>query len=347
VRVLVTGAAGFIGYHVAERLLARGDVVVGLDNLNPYYDPALKQARLARLAAHPGFRFEKVDLADRREMEALFAQTPFSRVVHLAAQAGVRYSVENPHAYADSNLTGTLHVLEGCRHTKVEHLVFASTSSVYGANTKMPFSVHQNVDHPLSFYAATKKANELMAHTYASLYGLPVTGLRFFTVYGPWGRPDMALFQFTRNILAGRPIDVFNYGKHRRDFTYVDDIAAGVVAALDHVAAPDPRWNGDDPDPPTSRAPYRLYNIGNNRPVELMHYIEVLEQCLGRKAERNLLPLQVGDVPDTWADAEDLVRDVGYRPSTPVEEGVEKFVAWYLEYYRDGGPADPRVTNLG
>jgi UDP-glucuronate 4-epimerase len=347
VRVLVTGAAGFIGYHVAERLLARGDVVVGLDNLNPYYDPALKQARLARLAAHPGFRFEKVDLADRREMEALFAQTPFSRVVHLAAQAGVRYSVENPHAYADSNLTGTLHVLEGCRHTKVEHLVFASTSSVYGANTKMPFSVHQNVDHPLSFYAATKKANELMAHTYASLYGLPVTGLRFFTVYGPWGRPDMALFQFTRNILAGRPIDVFNYGKHRRDFTYVDDIAAGVVAALDHVAAPDPRWNGDDPDPATSRAPYRLYNIGNNRPVELMHYIEVLERCLGRKAERNLLPLQVGDVPDTWADAEDLVRDVGYRPSTPVEEGVEKFVAWYLEYYRDGGPADPRVTNLG
>jgi UDP-glucuronate 4-epimerase len=347
VRVLVTGAAGFIGDHVAERLLARGDVVVGLDNLNPYYDPALKQARLARLAAHPGFRFEKVDLADRREMEALFAQTPFSRVVHLAAQAGVRYSVENPHAYADSNLTGTLHVLEGCRHTKVEHLVFASTSSVYGANTKMPFSVHQNVDHPLSFYAATKKANELMAHTYASLYGLPVTGLRFFTVYGPWGRPDMALFQFTRNILAGRPIDVFNYGKHRRDFTYVDDIAAGVVAALDHVAAPDPRWNGDDPDPATSRAPYRLYNIGNNRPVELMHYIEVLERCLGRKAERNLLPLQVGDVPDTWADAEDLVRDVGYRPSTPVEEGVEKFVAWYLEYYRDGGPADPRVTNLG
>jgi UDP-glucuronate 4-epimerase len=346
-RVLVTGAAGFIGYHVAERLLARGDAVVGLDNLNPYYDPALKQARLARLAAHPGFRFEKVDLADRREMDALFAQTPFSRVVHLAAQAGVRYSVENPHAYADSNLTGTLHVLEGCRHHGVEHLVFASTSSVYGANTKMPFSVHQNVDHPLSFYAATKKANELMAHTYASLYGLPVTGLRFFTVYGPWGRPDMALFQFTRNILAGRPIDVFNYGNHRRDFTFVDDIAAGVVASLDHVAAPDPRWNGDDPDPATSRAPYRLYNIGNNRPVELMHYIEVLERCLGRKAEKNLLPLQIGDVPDTWADAEDLVREVGYRPSTPVEEGVEKFVAWYLEYYRDGGPADSRVTNLG
>ena len=280
-------------------------------------------------------------------MEALFANGAFQRVVHLAAQAGVRYSIENPHAYADSNLTGTLHVLEGCRHHGIEHLVFASTSSVYGANTKMPFSVHQNVDHPLSFYAATKKANELMAHTYASLYGLPVTGLRFFTVYGPWGRPDMALFLFTRNILAGQPIDVFNYGKHRRDFTYVDDIAGGVVAALDRVAAPDPRWDGDNPDPATSRAPYRLYNIGNNRPVELMRYIEVLEDCLGRKAEKNLLPLQVGDVPDTWADAEDLVREVGYRPSTPVEEGVAKFVAWYLDYYRDGGPANPRVTNLG
>ena len=346
-RVLVTGAAGFIGYHVAERLLARGDEVIGLDNLNPYYDPTLKQARLARLEAHKGFRFERIDLADRGAMEALFTNGAFRRVVHLAAQAGVRYSVENPHAYADSNLTGTLNVLEGCRHHGIEHLVFASTSSVYGANTKMPFSVHQNVDHPLSFYAATKKANELMAHTYASLYGLPVTGLRFFTVYGPWGRPDMALFLFTRNILAGQPIDVFNYGKHRRDFTYVDDIAGGVVAALDRVAAPDPRWDGDNPDPATSRAPYRLYNIGNNRPVELMHYIEVLENCLGRKSEKNLLPLQVGDVPDTWADAEDLVRDVGYRPSTPVEEGVAKFVAWYLDYYRGGGPANPRVTNLG
>jgi UDP-glucuronate 4-epimerase len=346
-RVLVTGAAGFIGYHVAQALLARGDEVIGLDNLNPYYDPTLKQARLSRLSAWPGFRFEKIDLADRPAMERLFAGAAIRRVVHLAAQAGVRYSVENPHAYADSNLTGTLHVLEGCRHTRVEHLVFASTSSVYGANTKMPFSVHQNVDHPLSFYAATKKANELMAHTYASLYGLPVTGLRFFTVYGPWGRPDMALFQFTRNILAGQPIDVFNYGNHRRDFTYVDDIAGGVVASLDRVAAPDPDWDGDRPDPATSRAPYRLYNIGNNRPVELMRYIEVLENCLGRKAEKNLLPLQVGDVPDTWADAEDLVRDVGYRPSTPVEEGVAKFVAWYLDYYRDGGPATPRVTNLG
>jgi UDP-glucuronate 4-epimerase len=259
----------------------------------------------------------------------------------------VRYSLDNPHAYIDSNVTGTINVLEGCRHNHVQHLVFASTSSVYGANTKMPFSVHQSADHPLSFYAATKKANELMAHTYASLYGLPATGLRFFTVYGPWGRPDMALFLFARNILAGKPIDVFNYGRHRRDFTYVDDIADGVVAALDHVATADAGWSGDAPDPATSTAPYRLYNIGNNRPVELMHYIEVLENCLGRKAEKNLLPLQEGDVPDTWADAEDLVRDVGYRPATPVEEGVKRFVAWYLEYYKDGGPADPKVLNLG
>jgi len=346
-RVLVTGAAGFIGYHVAGALLARGDEVIGLDNLNPYYDPTLKQARLARLTAQRGFRFEKLDLADRAGMESFFATAKFERVVHLAAQAGVRYSIQDPHAYAASNLTGMLHVLEGCRHHGVEHLVYASTSSVYGANTRMPFSVHQGADHPLSFYGATKKANELMAHTYAHLYRLPVTGLRFFTVYGPWGRPDMALFQFTRNILADRPIDVFNYGRHRRDFTYVDDIAGGVVAALDHVAQPNPDWNSDDPDPATSAAPYRLYNIGNNRPVELMHYIAVLEQCLGRKAEMNLLPLQTGDVPDTWADAEDLVRDVGYRPATPVETGVRRFVDWYLEYYRGGGPPDPRVTNLG
>ena len=346
-RVLVTGAAGFIGYHVAERLLVRGDEVIGLDNLNPYYDPTLKQARLARLRPHSRFSFEKLDLADRAGMDALFERAGIQRVVHLAAQAGVRYSIQNPHAYAESNLTGTLHVLEGCRHHGIGHLVFASTSSVYGANTKMPFSVHQNVDHPLSFYAATKKANELMAHTYASLYGLPVTGLRFFTVYGPWGRPDMALFLFARNILAGKPIDVFNYGHHRRDFTYVDDVASGVVAALDHVATANAAWDGDAPDPATSAAPYRLYNIGNNRPVELMHYIDVLENCLGRKAEKNLLPLQIGDVPDTWADAEDLVRDVGYRPSTPVEEGVKRFVEWYLDYYKDGGPADPRVTNLG
>ena len=346
-RVLVTGAAGFIGFHVASKLLARGDEVIGLDNLNPYYDPTLKDARLAILKKQPRFSFEKIDLADRAGMEALFARGGIQRVVHLAAQAGVRYSVQNPHTYADSNLTGTLHVLEGCRHHGVEHLVFASTSSVYGANTKMPFSVHQNVDHPLSFYAATKKANELMAHTYASLYGLPVTGLRFFTVYGPWGRPDMALFLFTRNILAGRPIEVFNYGNHRRDFTYVDDIVGGVVASLDHVATPNKDWDSDNPDPATSRAPYRIYNIGNNRPVELTHYIEVLEQCLGRKAEKKLLPMQVGDVPDTWADAEDLVRDVGYRPVTPVEEGVRRFVEWYRGYYKDGGPADPLVTNLG
>ncbi|MGH8131304.1 MAG: NAD-dependent epimerase [Steroidobacteraceae bacterium] len=346
-RVLVTGAAGFIGYHVAERLLARGDEVIGLDNLNPYYDPALKTARLARLGAHRAYRFERLDLADRSGMEAMFARGGIERVAHLAAQAGVRYSVENPHAYADSNLTGTLNVLEGCRRHRVEHLVFASTSSVYGANTRMPFSVHQGADHPLSFYAATKKANEAMAHSYASLYGLPVTGLRFFTVYGPWGRPDMALFQFTKNILAGKPIDVFNYGHHRRDFTYIDDIAAGVTAALDRTATVDPAWSGDDPDPASSRAPYRLYNIGNNRPVELMRYIELLEQCLGRKAEKNLLPLQPGDVPDTWADCEDLVRDVGYRPSTPVETGIARFVEWYLDYYRDGAPPDPRVTNLG
>src|SRR5687767_15415549 len=346
-KILVTGVAGFIGFHTAARLLGRGDSVVGLDNLNDYYDVRLKQARLALLEKEPAFRFVKLDLADRSGMAELFAQQKFERVIHLGAQAGVRYSIQNPLAYVDSNVTGTANILEGCRHNGVGHLVYASTSSVYGANTRMPFSVHQNVDHPLSFYAATKKANELMAHTYASLYGLPVTGLRFFTVYGPWGRPDMALFMFTRNILAGQPIDVFNYGKHRRDFTYVDDIAGGVVAALERVAAPDPLWDGDNPDPATSRAPYRLYNIGNNRPVELMHYIEVLENCLGRKAEKNLLPLQAGDVPDTWADAEDLVRVVGYRPSTPVEEGVAKFVAWYLDYYRDGGPANPRVTNLG
>ena len=346
-KVLVTGAAGFIGFHTARRLLERGDEVVGLDNLNAYYDPKLKEARLAMLRDSDGFEFTKLDLADRAGMESLFERGGFQRVVHLAAQAGVRYSLSNPHAYVDSNVTGTLHVLEGCRHHGVEHLVFASTSSVYGANTKMPFSVHDSAEHPLSFYAATKKANEVMAHTYASLYGLPVTGLRFFTVYGPWGRPDMALFLFARNILAGKPIDVFNFGHHRRDFTYIDDIVGGVVASLDRIAEPNERWDGNDPDPATSRAPYRLYNIGNNRPVELMHYIDVLERCLGKRAEKNLLPLQTGDVPDTWADAEDLVRDVGYRPETPVEEGIKRFVEWYLEYYKDGGPADPLVTNLG
>jgi UDP-glucuronate 4-epimerase len=332
-KVLVTGAAGFIGYHTALRLLERGEQVVGLDNLNAYYDPSLKAARLQRLSGHAGFRFVKLDLADRVAMPELFRRERFQRVVHLGAQAGVRYSIENPLAYVDSNVVGTANVLEGCRHTAVEHLVYASTSSVYGANTKMPFSVHQNVDHPLSFYAATKKANELMAHTYSSLYALPTTGLRFFTVYGPWGRPDMALFIFARNILAGRPIDVFNYGRHRRDFTYIDDIVAGIVAALDHVATPDPNWNSDAPDPSTSRVPYRLYNIGNGRAVELLRYIELLEQCLGRKAQQNLLPLQVGDVPDTWADIADLRRDAGYAPETPVEAGVEQFVRWYLEYY--------------
>ena len=346
-KLLLTGAAGFIGFHTARRLLERGDEVVGLDNLNDYYDPALKEARLAILREYPRFTFVKLDLADRAGMEALFAREGFQRVVHLAAQAGVRYSLTNPHVYVDSNVTGTLHVLEGCRHNKVEHLVFASTSSVYGANTKMPFSVHDPADHPLSFYAATKKANEMMAHTYAYLYGLPVTGLRFFTVYGPWGRPDMALFLFTRNILAGKPIDVFNYGNHKRDFTYVDDIVGGVVAALDHPAKPNADWDSNAPDPATSAAPFRLYNIGNNRAVELRRYISVLEDCLGRKAEMNLLPLQTGDVPDTWADAEDLVRDVGYRPDTPVEVGVKRFVEWYLEYYKGGGPADPKVTNLG
>jgi UDP-glucuronate 4-epimerase len=332
-KILVTGAAGFIGYHAAHRLLERGDEVVGLDNLNSYYDPALKAARLARLREQPGFRFVKIDLADRIALPELFARERFARVVHLGAQAGVRHSIENPLAYADSNIIGTANVLEGCRHSEVGHLVYASTSSVYGANTKMPFSVHQNVDHPLSFYAATKKATELMAHSYSSLYGLPTTGLRFFTVYGPWGRPDMALFIFTKRILAGQPIDVFNFGHHRRDFTYVDDIVSGLVGALDRVPTADPCWRSDVPDPSTSSAPYSLYNIGNGRPVELNHYISLLEQCLGRKAEKNLLPLQTGDVPDTWADIEDLVRDTGYAPRTTVEEGVRRFVAWYLEYY--------------
>ena len=332
-KVLVTGAAGFIGSHAAERLLARGDTVVGLDNLNDYYDVKLKLARLERLKQQSRFSFVKLDLADRAAIPELFAGEKFDRVVHLGAQAGVRYSLENPLAYVDSNVVGTANILEGCRHNGVEHLVYASTSSVYGANTRMPFSVHQNVDHPLSFYAATKKANELMAHTYSSLYGLPTTGLRFFTVYGPWGRPDMALFLFTKNILAGKPIDVFNHGHHRRDFTYVDDIVSGIVGALDRVAGPNPAWNGDDPDPATSNAPYRLYNIGNSRPVELMRYIELIEQCLGRKAEMNLLPLQVGDVPATWADIDDLSRDVGYQPATPVEVGIWRFVDWYLDYY--------------
>jgi UDP-glucuronate 4-epimerase len=333
-KYLVTGAAGFIGSHVAQRLLARGDEVVGLDNMNPYYDVTLKEARLARLEGKPGFRVAKLDLQDRAGMEALFANERFERVIHLAAQAGVRYSLSHPHAYTESNITGTLHVLEGCRYNGVKHLTYASTSSVYGANTKMPFSVHQSVDHPLTLYAATKKANELMAHTYSHLFALPTTGLRFFTVYGPWGRPDMALFLFTKNILEGKPIDVFNHGKMKRDFTFVDDIAEGVVRTSDRIPTADPAWNGDAPDPATSNVPYQLYNIGNNRPTELLRYIEVIEECTGKKAIRNMLPLQAGDVPETFADVEDLVRNVGFKPSTPVEVGVEKFVRWYRDYYR-------------
>ena len=333
VKILVTGAAGFIGFHTARRLLARGDEVVGLDNLNEYYDVSLKKARLALLEKEPGFRFVKIDLADEKAMAELFAREKFRRVVHLGAQAGVRYSLEDPHAYVRSNVTGTLNVLEGCRHNGVEHLVYASTSSVYGANTKMPFSVHEIADHPLSLYAATKRANELMAHNYSALFGIPTTGLRFFTVYGPWGRPDMALFLFTRNILEGRPIDVFNYGHHKRDFTYIDDIVEGVVRATDRIAQPNPDWNGDAPDPASSKAPFRIYNIGNNRPVELMRYIEVIEECLGRKAEKNMLPMQLGDVPETFADIDDLVSDVGYRPATPIEVGVRRFVDWFCEYY--------------
>jgi UDP-glucuronate 4-epimerase len=333
-KILVTGAAGFIGAATARKLLERGDTVVGLDNFNPYYDVTLKEARAALLAGFDTFRMERLDLADRGGMERLFASEKFDRVVHLAAQAGVRYSIENPHSYIDSNIVGTLHVLEGCRHNGVEHLVYASSSSVYGANTVMPFSIHQNVDHPLALYGATKKANELMAHTYSNLYNLPTTGLRFFTVYGPFGRPDMALFMFTRNIIEGKPIDVFNFGRHRRDFTYIDDIVEGVIRTTDHVAKPNPNWDSETPDPGTSRAPYRLYNIGNQQPVELMRYIEVIEECVGRKAQKNLLPLQPGDVPDTYADAEDLARDVGYQPSTPIEVGVRKFVDWYIDYYQ-------------
>jgi UDP-glucuronate 4-epimerase len=333
VKLLVTGAAGFIGFHTSRLLLERGDEVVGLDNLNAYYDPALKDARLEILLGYPAFRFEKIDVADREAMQEVFRREKFERVVHLAAQAGVRYSLENPHAYVHSNVTGFLQVIEGCRRNDVEHLVYASTSSVYGANTRMPFSEGQGVDHPLTLYAATKRSNELMAHSYSSLYGLPTTGLRFFTVYGPWGRPDMALFLFTKNILAGLPIDVFNEGFHQRDFTYVDDIVKGVAAALDQVAAPDPDWDSDHPNPGTSSAPFRIYNIGNQTPVALKRYIEVLEQALGKTAQKNLLPLQQGDVPDTWADVEALARDVGYRPATNLETGVKRFVEWYLAYY--------------
>jgi UDP-glucuronate 4-epimerase len=332
-KILVTGAAGFIGFHLSRRLLDRGDEVVGLDNLNDYYDVRLKHARLERLAGHERFSFHKIDVADRDAMAALFAREKFDRVVHLAAQAGVRYSLENPHAYVDSNLVGFVNVLEGCRHSKVEHLVYASSSSVYGANTRMPFATHDNVDHPVSLYAATKKANELMAHTYSHLYGLPTTGLRFFTVYGPWGRPDMALFLFTDAILSGRPIDVYNHGNMRRDFTYIDDIIEGVVRVTDRVARANPSWSGDDPEPGSSYAPFKVYNIGNHDPVELMTMIETLEDCLGQKAEKNLMPMQPGDVPATYADVEDLMEDVGFKPATPLREGIGQFVAWYREYY--------------
>jgi UDP-glucuronate 4-epimerase len=333
-RILVTGTAGFIGFHVAQRLLARGDTVIGIDNLNPYYEVRLKEDRLAHLLTCEGFHFFRLDLADREGISRLFTDHQPDRVVHLAAQAGVRYSLTNPHTYIESNLVGFLHILEGCRHTGVAHLVYASSSSVYGANTKMPFSVHDNVDHPVSLYAASKKANELMAHTYSHLYRLPTTGLRFFTVYGPWGRPDMALFLFTRAILAGQPIEVFNHGKMHRDFTYIDDITEGIVRVLDTTPQPNPTWSSINPDPGTSNAPYRLYNIGNNQPIELLECIAVLERCLGRKANKQLLPMQPGDVPETYADVDDLMRDVGFRPSTPITIGIARFVEWYRSYYR-------------
>lgn len=333
-KILVTGAAGFIGAALSERLLARGDEVIGLDNFSDYYEIALKEARVERLRIYPGFRMLRMDVADRAGIEQFFLAERATRVVHLAAQAGVRYSLINPHAYVEANLVGFTNILEGCRASGVEHLVYASTSSVYGANTRMPFSVHDNVDHPLSFYAATKKANELMAHTYSHLHAMPVSGLRFFTVYGPWGRPDMSLFQFTRNIMEGKPIEVYNYGNHRRDFTYIDDIVEGVVRVIDKVATPDPSWSGERPDPGTSRAPYRLYNIGNHEPVHLLHFIEVLEGCLGRKAVKKLLPMQPGDVPDTYADVSELAHDLDYRPSTPIEVGIARFVEWYRGYYR-------------
>ena len=334
-KVLVTGAAGFIGMHVCERLLARGDEVVGIDNLNDYYEVALKEARLARLSAQPGFKLARLDIADRPGMAALFERERPQRAINLAAQAGVRYSLQNPHAYVDSNVVGFVNVLEGCRHAGVEHLVYASSSSIYGGNTRMPFSEHDNVDHPVSLYAATKKANELMAHTYSHLFRLPTTGLRFFTVYGPWGRPDMALFLFTQAILAGRPIDVFNHGKMRRDFTYIDDISEGVIRVLDRPPAPDPGFDPMDPDPAASDAPYRVLNIGNNQPVELMGYIETLERALGRTAIKNFLPLQDGDVPATYADTADLKALTGFSPATSVEDGVGRFVDWYRGYYGD------------
>ncbi len=332
-KVLVTGSAGFIGSTVVLRLLDRGDNVIGIDNHNDYYDPAIKEARLARFSNHPNYTHLRIDISDRKTMEECFSNYKPLRVVHLAAQAGVRYSIENPLAYIDSNIVGFAHILEGCRHNGVEHLVYASSSSVYGANTIMPFSVHHNVDHPLSLYAASKKSNELMAHTYSHLYSLPTTGLRFFTVYGPWGRPDMALFKFTKAILAGEKISVFNYGNHRRDFTYIDDIVEGVIRVLDHPAQSNPIWSGAQPDSGTSMAPWRVYNIGNNSPVELMEYIAAVEEALGKKAKMDMLPMQPGDVPDTYADVSDLIEEFDYKPATPVSQGVSSFVAWYRNYF--------------
>jgi UDP-glucuronate 4-epimerase len=335
-KILVTGAAGFIGSFTASRFLGRGDEVVGLDNLNDYYDVTLKTARLERLQRQPRFRFVRLELADQARIAELFAREKFQRVVHLGAQAGVRHSLQDPHSYISSNVVGTLNILEGCRHHGVEHLVYASSSSVYGASTRMPFSVHEPASHPLSLYAASKRATELMAHNYSALFKLPTTGLRFFTVYGPWGRPDMALFLFARAIIEGRPIEVFNQGHHTRDFTYVEDIVEGVVRVTDRVPGPDAAWNSANPDPASSSAPYRLYNIGSNRPIELLRYIEVLEHCLGRKAERIMKPLQIGDVPDTFADVDELIADIGYKPDTPIEVGVRNFVEWFKGYYGYG-----------
>jgi len=333
-KILITGTAGFIGNELARRLLERGDEVIGVDNLNDYYDVNLKKARLDKIKDHPGFTDLRIGIEDRPAMEKAFKDHKPQRVVNLAAQAGVRYSLENPHAYIESNIVGFMNILEGCRHNDVEHLVYASSSSVYGNHTKMPFSVHHNVDHPVSLYAASKKSNELMAHTYSHLYQLPTTGLRFFTVYGPWGRPDMALFLFTKAIIEGRPIDVFNHGKHKRDFTYIDDIVEGVIRTLDNVAQPNPDWSSDTPDTASSSAPYRVYNIGNNKPVELMYYIETLEKCIGKQAEKNFLPLQPGDVPATFADVEALSNDVGFRPDMPIEKGIANFVEWYRDFYK-------------
>ncbi len=332
-RIMVTGTAGFIGNQLALKLLERGDEVIGLDNLNDYYDVKLKLARLDRIKNHPNYTDIRINIADRERMEVLFSEYKPQRVVHLAAQAGVRYSIENPHAYIESNIVGFMNILEGCRYHQVEHLVYASSSSVYGANEAMPFSVHDNVDHPMSLYAASKKSNELMAHTYSHLYNLPTTGLRFFTVYGPWGRPDMSPILFAHAITQGEKLKVFNYGKHRRDFTYIDDIVEGVIRTLDHIALPNPNWSGSEPDSGSSKAPWRIYNIGNQTPVELLDYIETIEKYLGKTAEKELLPIQAGDVPDTYADVQDLVNDVGYKPSTPIDQGIAQFVAWYKEYY--------------